>query len=79
MDVQLIARLVISILVCINMVASMAGWNPIKYDEGYIYTTVSTIATIVTWAYGFWKNSNLAAAAQEGQKVVDQIKAEKKG
>lgn len=79
MDTQLIARLVISILVCINMIASMAGWNPIKYDEGSIYTTVSTIATIVTWAYGFWKNNNFTAAAKEGQKVVDEIKAKKKG
>lgn len=79
MDTQLITRLVISILVCINMVASMAGWNPIKYDENSIYVTVSTIATIVTWAYGFWKNNNFTAAAKEGQKVVDEIKAKKKG
>lgn len=79
MDTQLIARLVISILVCINMIASMAGWNPIKYDENSIYVTVSTIATIVTWAYGFWKNNNFTAAAKEGQKVVDEIKAKKKG
>lgn len=79
MDTQLIARLVISILVCINMVASMAGWNPIKYDENSIYVTVSTIATIITWAYGFWKNNNFTAAAKEGQKVVDEIKAKKKG
>lgn len=79
MDTQLIARLVISILVCINMVASMAGWNPIKYDENSIYITVSTIATIITWAYGFWKNNNFTAAAKEGQKVVDEIKAKKKG
>lgn len=79
MDTQLIARLVISILVCINMVASMAGWNPIKYDENSVYVTVSTIATIITWAYGFWKNNNFTAAAKEGQKVVDEIKAKKKG
>lgn len=79
MDTQLIARLVISILVCINMVASIAGWNPIKYDENSIYVTVSTIATIITWAYGFWKNNNFTAAAKEGQKVVDEIKAKKKG
>lgn len=78
MDTQLIARLVISILVCINMVASMAGWNPIKYDENSIYVTVSTIATIITWAYGFWKNNNFTAAAKEGQKVVDEIKSKKK-
>lgn len=79
MDTQLIARLVISILVCINMVASMAGWNPIKYDENSIYITVSTIATIITWAYGFWKNNNFTAAAKEGQKVIDEIKAKNKG
>lgn len=78
MDTQLIARLVISILVCINMIASMAGWNPIKYDENSIYVTVSTIATIITWAYGFWKNNNFTAAAKEGQKVVDEIKSKKK-
>lgn len=78
MDTQLIARLVISILVCINMIATMAGWNPIKYDEDSIYVTVSTIATIITWAYGFWKNNNFTAAAREGQKVVDEIKSENK-
>lgn len=74
MDIHLIGRLVVSILVCINMVASMAGWNPIPYDENSVYTTVSTIATIITWAYGFWKNNNFTEAAKEGQKVIDEIK-----
>jgi SPP1 family holin len=78
MDAQLIARLVISILVCINMVATMAGWNPIPYDEDSIYITVSTIVTIVTWAYGFWKNNNFTTAAKEGQKVIDEIKGKQK-
>lgn len=79
MDTQLIARLVVSILVCFNMIAAMAGWNPIAYDEDSIYVTVSTIATIVTWAYGFWKNNNFTAAAKEGQKVIDEIKGKQKG
>lgn len=74
LDKDLIARLVVSILVLINLIANMLGWKPIDYDENSVYTTVSLIATIVTWAWGFWKNNNFTDAAREGQKVIDEIK-----
>lgn len=74
LDKDLIARLIISILVLVNIVATMLGYKPIEYDESSVYPAVSIVVTIVTWAWGFWKNNNFTDAAREGQKVIDEIK-----
>lgn len=77
-DVNLIVRIIVSILTIINMIAANNGWDPLDLDESKVYSVVSTIAAIITWAYGFWKNNNFTMAAKEGQKVIDEIKAEER-
>lgn len=78
MDAKLIARLIISVIAIINMLAAQFGWNPIEADESGIYMTVSTIFALVMWIRGFWKNNNFTEAAKIGQAVVDKIKMDEK-
>lgn len=75
MDTQLIARLVVSIIAAINAAAAAFGFNPLNVDEQMVYSTVSFIAALAAWVWGFWKNNNFTQAAIEGQKVTDAIKA----
>lgn len=78
MDIQLIVRIVVSIITIINLIAANFGFDPINLDEGVVYTTVSTIAAIAAWVWGFWKNNNFTTAAKAGQQVTNRIKANQK-
>lgn len=78
MDANLIARLIISIIAIINMVAAQNGWSPVEADEQDIYLTVSTVVAIICWIRGFWKNNNFTEAAKLGQMVLDEIKLDQK-
>lgn len=75
MDTGLIVRLVISVIAAINMLAGVFGFTPLNIDDDTVYTVVSAIAMVGTWAWGFWKNNNFTKAAKEGQLVTDAIKA----
>ena len=78
MDTQLIARIIVSVITMINTFAAAFGFNPLPVDEGTIYTVVSFVAMVAAWIWGFWNNNNFTAAAKEGQKVTDELKAETK-
>lgn len=78
MDANLLARLIISVIAIINMLAAQFGWTPIDTDDENIYLTVSTMFAIVCWIRGFWKNNNFTEAAKIGQAVVDKIKSDEK-
>lgn len=77
MDKNLIIRLIVSIVTFINMLANIFGFNPLPLEEETIYTVVSAIATVVVWAWGFWKNNNFTKAAKQAQKMLDDLKANK--
>ena len=78
MDIQLITRIIVSVITAINAFAAAFGFDPLAIDEGVIYTVVSFVAMVAAWAWGFWKNNNFTKAAKEGQKYTDELKAEAK-
>lgn len=75
MDTQLIVRIIVSLIAMINACAAAFGFDPLKVDEGTIYTVVSFVAAVAAWAWGFWKNNNFTEAAKKGQKKIDELKA----
>lgn len=77
LDTGLIARLIISIIVVLNMISTINGTTPLNLDENNLYVTISTIVTIVTWARGFWKNNNFTEEARQGQILIDTLKQQK--
>lgn len=54
------------------VVASSFGYS---LDEGAVSDIVCAAVLIAATAYGCWKNHNFTEAAQEGQKLTDEIKA----
>ena len=74
LDKDLIARLVLSIIAFINLLANAFGFNPIVVDENAVYTTVSFIAALGVWAWGFWKNNYFTHNARDAQVYLDDLK-----
>lgn len=74
MEMELIARLVFSIIVAINAAAAAFGFNPLNVDEQTVYTVVSFVVALVTWAWGFWKNNDFTPEAREGTTLMRQLK-----
>lgn len=77
MDIQLIVRIIVSIITFVNLLAASFGFTPLNIDESTVYTTVSAIVALAAWIWGFWKNNNFTKAAKEGQAVIDELKASK--
>lgn len=78
MQVDLIARLVFSIIVAINAAAAAFGFNPLNVDEQTVYTAVSFFVALITWAWGFWKNNDFTDEARQGTALMKHLKAERR-
>lgn len=47
----------------------------ISADADIILTVVGSILSIVTFVWSWWKNNNITLAAQQAQKVLDDLKS----
>lgn len=75
MEKKSIVSAIVQLLVALNealMAFGITQFQNVTTDS--IYTVVSTIAMVVAWGYGLWKNHNFTAAACEAQGVLDQLK-----
>lgn len=67
-----IVRLLVTAAVSI---CAYFGW---ALDANLLLNILLTIAAVVILIYTWWKNNNVTSAAQEAQKVLDQIKEAQK-
>lgn len=75
MDTRLIVNLIVTVIAAINAALTMADLPLINLGEQDITTGVNIVVTLVAWAYAVWHNFNFTKAAKEGQKVTDELKA----
>ena len=69
-----IARTVVLFLALANQVMVAFGWSPIEIDEDSVYTLVSTVVTIVTAVWAWWKNNSFTQAALKADEVLKEEK-----
>lgn len=69
-----IARTVVLFLALANQVMIAMGWSPIAIEEDSVYTLVSTIATLVTAIWAWWKNNSFTKAALKADTVLKEEK-----
>lgn len=69
-----IARTVVLFLALANQVMVAFGWSPIEIEENNVYTLVSTVATIVTAVWAWWKNNSFTKAAMKADEVLKEEK-----
>lgn len=69
-----IARTVVLFLALANQVMVALGWSPIEIEESNVYTLVSTVATIATAIWAWWKNNSFTKAAIKADEVLKEEK-----
>ena len=69
-----IARTVVLFLALANQVMVALGWSPIELEEDSVYTLVSTVATLVTAIWAWWKNNSFTKAALKADEVLKEEK-----
>lgn len=75
MNAQTIKAVVSAIVVIAVSVFSAFG---IDIDGDMLTNIICAVILVGATIYGVWKNHNFTQAAQEGQKLIDEIKANKK-
>lgn len=61
-----------AVVVIVVYVASLFG---VSLDEGPVTTAVSVTAALAALTWGVWKNHNFTDAANQAQKVLDDLKS----
>lgn len=75
MEIKTIVSAIIQVIVAVNealMAFGITQFDGVTADT--VYSVVSTVAMVIAWGYGLWKNHNFTAAACEAQGVLDQLK-----
>ena len=75
MEIKTIVSAIVQVIVAINealMAFGITQFDGVTADT--VYSVVSTVAMVIAWGYGLWKNHNFTAAACEAQGVLDQLK-----
>lgn len=76
--VQAITRLIVTTVLFVNAMLTMAGKNPIPLDESTVGEVVSLIASGVMVLWSWYKNNNLTKNALTMQAWKEQLDREKK-
>lgn len=69
-----ITRLIVTAILFINAILTMAGKNPIPLDETAVGVVVSGLLSGLTILWSWWKNNNItknALKAQETKELLD--------
>lgn len=69
-----ITRIIVTAILFINAMLTMAGKNPIPLDETTVGVVVSGLLSGLTILWSWWKNNNVtknALKAQEAKELMD--------
>lgn len=70
-----IARTIVLFLALANQVMVAFGWTPVEIEEESVYTLISTIVTLITAVWAWWKNNSFTKAAIKADEVLKEEKA----
>ena len=71
-----LARTIILALALINQILSATGHPVLPIEDAQVETLVSTAWTVIAALIAWWKNNSFTAAAQKGDAVMKQEKAQ---
>lgn len=67
-------RLIVTIVLTINAGLTLAGINPIPFDETMFTEVAVQVAAGLSIIWSWWKNANITTAAQLAQNVLTGIR-----
>jgi SPP1 family holin len=71
-------RLIVMLLVGVNTIATMYGYNLIPFTDEEISLGISAVAVVVSEVWNHFKNNNYTKNAKRAQVYLDTIKGGKK-
>lgn len=74
MRVKAIIRLMVMIVLTVNAGLTLAGINPIPFDESAFTEAATQVAAGVSILWSWWKNANITEAAQYSQTILKAVK-----
>lgn len=69
-----IIRTIVLGIALLNQIFAMFGVPQLDIDDDVIYQLVTAIATIGSAVWAWWKNNSFTTAAQEADKVLEELK-----
>ncbi len=79
MRVKAIIRLIVMIVLTVNAGLTLAGLNPIPFDESAFTEVATQIAAGISIVWSWWKDAPMTKEACEGTGYTRLLKAQKKG
>lgn len=74
-----IIRLIVMAVLMVNMVLTLAGKNPIPFDEAELTEWLTVAAAGLSTLWSWWKNNNITKKAQEAQNTLQGLKEDGDG
>lgn len=76
---ETILRTVVMILALVNSVLLMMGKNPIPYSNDELYVGLSSVVTVLSTLWSWWKNNSFTNSALIADEYLKDLKgAERK-
>lgn len=69
-----IIRTIVLVIALINQALTIAGKNPLPFEDEEITEFLSYIFTVAASLWAWWKNNSFTQNALEADKVLDELK-----
>ena len=73
MRVKAIIRLIVMIVLTVNAGLTLAGINPIPFDESAFTEVATQVAAGISIVWSWWKNAIITEAAQYAQSILKAV------
>lgn len=70
-----LVRLIVMILVGVNSIATMYGYNLIPFTDEEINLGISAVALVASEIWNHYKNNNYSPAAKSAQRQINKAKS----
>lgn len=78
MNKKVIIRAVVTLVILINQVLVLFGFEPLPYDENQVYEGATAVATVGGILWAWWKNNSFTKEAKHADNYLDSMKKKKK-
>lgn len=69
-----IIRTIVTFIALVNSVLTMIGKNPVPFSDDEVYLFFSTLLSVFSTLWAWWKNNSFTSAAIAGDIVKDEVK-----
>ena len=69
-----IIRTIVLVIALVNQALTIAGKNPLPFEDEEITEFLSYIFTVAASLWAWWKNNSFTQSALEADKVLDELK-----